>query len=47
MRYVEVDDDIFKIIESLITVKGSSAWVEIMCSSFGLVQSKLRNRLGN
>ena len=29
------------------TAKGSSAGIEIICSSFGLVQSKLRNRLGN
>ena len=29
------------------TAKSSSAGVERMCSSVGLVQSKLRNRLGN
>ena len=46
--YVDVDDDIFKISESLMTAKViSRAGVEIMYSSVGLVQSKLSNILGN
>ncbi len=42
-----MDDEIFNIIEALMIAKASSAGVERVFSSFGLVQSKLRNRLGN
>ena len=42
-----LDDATQQLIVSLLTAKDSSAGVERVFSSFGLVQSKLRNRLGN
>lgn len=38
--------NVFPIIEQLLTAQASSASVERMFSSFGLVHSKLRNKLG-
>lgn len=46
-KYVDIEEKNFKVIESLMIAKGSSAGVERIFSTFGLVQSKLRNRLGN
>lgn len=40
------DNQMFPIIEQLFTAQASSASVERIFSSFGIVQSKLRNRLG-
>lgn len=40
------NDKVFLIIEQLLTAQASSASVERIFSSFGLVHSKLRNRLG-
>ena len=42
-----VDDKTMEFIVSLLTAKASSAGVERIFSSFGIVQSTLRNRLGN
>lgn len=41
-----VNTDVFSIIEQLLTAQASSASVERIFSSFGLVHSKLRNKLG-
>mgnify|MGYP000117808826 CR=1 FL=1 len=40
------NDKVFPVIQQLFTAKASSASVERIFSSFGLVHSKLRNRLG-
>ena len=42
-----LDADTLQLIVSFLTAKDSSAGVERVFSSFGLVQSKLRNHLGN
>lgn len=42
----KVDSNIINVIEQFYTAQASSAGVERIFSSFGLVQSKLRNRLG-
>lgn len=41
-----INPDVFSIIEQLMTAQSSSASVERIFSSFGLVHSKLRNKLG-
>lgn len=41
------NDNVFQEISTILNAKATTANVERMFSSFGLVQSKLRNRLGN